>query len=149
MFSAEASLWNLPQILLIGKQFATAISIFWNWYNRDHMDSRDSLCRDARWWLGSIAEETHCFQSSTHGLESPTSNKKTEKREIHSLLFTSFSLRRAEYTVRNVETTPALFSANTPTKEFYTWLYPQALLFILFKVSSYPFLEFICYFRQS
>ena len=40
-------------------------------------------------------------------------------------LSSSFSLRQAEYTVRNLETTMALFRANTPSKEIYTWLYPQ------------------------
>ena len=33
--------------------------------------------------------------------------------------------RQAKYTVWNVETTPALFRANTSTKAIYTWLYLQ------------------------
>ena len=35
----------------------------------------------------------------------------------HDAIFAVFSWRRAEFTVRNVETTPVVFSADTPTKE--------------------------------
>ena len=41
-----------------------------------------------------------------------------------------FSWRRAEYTVRNVETKPALLRAITPSKEILLIFVPESLLFI-------------------
>ena len=47
----------------------------------------------------------------------------------------AFSWRRAEYTVRNVKTKPALFRATTPSKEIYSKFYPQVYyLFIVFPI---------------
>ena len=45
----------------------------------------------------------------------------------------------SEYTVWNIRTTMALFRANTPTKEIYSWLYLQ--VYYLFTVSSNPFMS--------
>ena len=50
----------------------------------------------------------------------------TRKFTINSFFQFISWWRRAEYTIRNVDTTPALFRANTPpTKESYTWLYTR------------------------
>ena len=76
-------------------------------------------------------------QPATNSQASPTKNGwDTSRPNMHPSTTTTswppLSWRRTEYTVRNVETTPALFRAlSLPQNIYYTWLYPHVYLTIL------------------